>query len=198
MRRERRDLRTLLSQLTPAEWDIPTLCGEWTVRDLVVHLIAWDDLLLYRTPGQHVAALLRFGWLYALSAVSMRRLNRRLQRRVAERDPIALVNRFGAQDDPGLKWLFDRSNSCAHLAEYVIHHQDIRLPLNKPRTVPSDRLVGALNGVTKLPGVRLGALRQLRMATVEAADLDWKRGRGPRNQHNGEDLLMRLAGRNSQ
>ena len=38
-----------------------------------------------------------------------------------------------------LRWLFERSNPAGHLAEYVIHHQDIRRPLRMPRTVPAVR-----------------------------------------------------------
>lgn len=195
MRAERRDIRELLEQLTDDQWDAPSLCGDWTVRELVVHLVAWDDLLLYRTGREHAAALLRFSSLYARSLASMDRLNRRLQALVLERDREALMRRFGAEDDGELRWLFERSNPAGHLAEYVIHHQDIRRPLRMPRTVPAARLLGALDGATKLPGVRIRAWRVLRRRTLQATDVDWRRGRGPVEERHGEEILMILAGR---
>jgi uncharacterized protein (TIGR03083 family) len=195
MLEERRDIRRLLRELTDEQWNSPTLCGEWTVRELVAHLIAWDDLLLYRTRARHFAVLLRFSWLYAISLASMNRLNRRLQRHVRERDAAALADRFAADDVPDLKWLFDGSNPAAHLAEYVIHHQDIRRSLGMAREIPATGLVGALNGLTKLPAVRMGAARLLRRKKFEATDVEWSRGRGPIERLPGEEILMLLAGR---
>ena len=195
MRDERRDLRDLLQSLTPEQWSCDSLCAGWTVRELVVHLVGWDDLLLYRTPREHRRALMRFSTLFATSLGSMTRFNRRLQRRVGELGPAELLRRFEADDAPDLKWLFDRTNPGAHLAEYVIHHQDIRRPLGLAREIPPERLVAALNGVTKLPDVRLSAWRRLRRRRWEATDVDWQRGRGSIVRAPGEAILMALAGR---
>jgi len=195
MRDERRDLGQLLQELTPERWEQDSLSAGWTVRDLVAHLLAWDDLLLYRSRREHLRALLRFATLYATSLGSMTRFNRRLQRQVGELGPAELLRRFGADDGPDLKWLFDRTNPGAHLAEYVIHHQDVRRPLGLAREIPPERLVAALNGVTKLPDVRLSAWRRLRRRRWEATDVDWQRGRGPVVRAPGEAILMALAGR---
>ena len=35
---ERGALAEDLANLTPAQWDTPSLCGGWTVRDIVAHL----------------------------------------------------------------------------------------------------------------------------------------------------------------
>src|SRR6476620_5131081 len=35
---ERRSLADLLEGLTPAEWESPSLCGRWRVRDVAAHL----------------------------------------------------------------------------------------------------------------------------------------------------------------
>jgi uncharacterized protein (TIGR03083 family) len=197
MRDERRDLRRLLEGLTPEQWRHESLCTGWSVRDLVAHLVGWDDLLLYRTRREQLHALLRFGKLYALSLGSMTRVNHHIQSRVGGPAPDELVRRFGADDGPALKWLFDWTNPGAHLAEYVIHHQDIRRPLGLLRQVPPDRLTAALNGITKLPGVRWSAWRQLRRCRWEATDVDWRRGRGPAVAGRAEAILMGLARRPS-
>ena len=195
MRDERRDLRRFLGQLTPGQWQTDSLCAGWTVQDLVAHLVGWDDLLLYRSRREHLAALLRFAGLYAMSLASMTGVNRRIRSRTNGLTPEELLRRFGADDGADLKWLFDGTNPGAHLAEYVIHHQDIRHPLGLARHVPPARLVTALNGVTKLPGVRLSAWRQLRRGRWEATDVEWSRGRGAVVSGPGEAILMALAGR---
>jgi uncharacterized protein (TIGR03083 family) len=39
LRRVDDHLLELLASLTPAEWDLPTIAGEWTVRDVAAHLL---------------------------------------------------------------------------------------------------------------------------------------------------------------
>src|SRR5256885_14810123 len=83
MRDERRDLRRFLPTLTPEQWQTPSLCRGWTVRDVVAHLVAWDDLLLYKTRREHLSAFFRFVGLYTTSFGSMAAVNRKLDRLVA-------------------------------------------------------------------------------------------------------------------
>lgn len=179
---ERRDLRDLAQRLTPEQWAHPSLCAGWSVRDVVAHLVAWDDLLLHRTRGDHVRALARFVWLYGTSLGSMRLLNRRLQRRTRHLGPAELAAELGREADDDLRWLFDGTSPEAHLAEYVVHHADIRRPLGLPDTTPPERVQAAHRGLRQLPGVRAGARRRrgLEAPEPEAADLD---------------LVLQLAGR---
>jgi uncharacterized protein (TIGR03083 family) len=195
MRDERRDLRQFLTTLSPEQWQTASLCRGWTVRDVVAHMVAWNDLLLYKTRGQHIRALLRFLRLYMRSFGSMALLNRRLDRVVADTTAEELLQRFGADDSPDLKWLFDGSNPGAHLAEYVIHDQDIRVPLGLERQVPPDRLVAALEGVGNLPSVRLGVWIRKAGRRWTANDVDWSAGRGTSTSESGQAILLRLANR---
>jgi uncharacterized protein (TIGR03083 family) len=41
---ERGALADDLANLTPAQWDTPSLCSEWTVRDIVAHVSATASL----------------------------------------------------------------------------------------------------------------------------------------------------------
>jgi uncharacterized protein (TIGR03083 family) len=41
---ERADLADFLATLTPEQWDGPTLCTRWRVRDVVAHVISYDGL----------------------------------------------------------------------------------------------------------------------------------------------------------
>ena len=40
----RAELVDLLVTLTPKQWDAPTLCSEWRVRDVVAHMVSYDEL----------------------------------------------------------------------------------------------------------------------------------------------------------
>lgn len=43
-RAERIDLADFLAGLTAEQWDAPTLCTQWRVRDVVTHMIGYEDL----------------------------------------------------------------------------------------------------------------------------------------------------------
>jgi len=44
VRDERADLAAFLVTLTPQQWQAPTLCTPWRVRDVAAHIISYDDL----------------------------------------------------------------------------------------------------------------------------------------------------------
>ena len=43
-RAERADLADLLVTLEPAQWNAPSLCTQWRVRDVVAHVFSYDTL----------------------------------------------------------------------------------------------------------------------------------------------------------
>ncbi len=43
-RAEREDLLDLLLTLTPEQWRAPSLCAGWTVRDVVAHVLSYEEL----------------------------------------------------------------------------------------------------------------------------------------------------------
>ena len=55
---ERGALADDLANLTPAQWDTPSLCSGWTVRDIVAHLSATASL----NPGTFVVNMARAGF----------------------------------------------------------------------------------------------------------------------------------------
>jgi len=42
-RAERADLADFLETLSPQQWDAPSLCSDWSVRDVVAHVISYED-----------------------------------------------------------------------------------------------------------------------------------------------------------
>jgi hypothetical protein len=44
MREERTDFAAFLATLTPQQWQAPTLCAQWRVRDVVAHVVSYDNV----------------------------------------------------------------------------------------------------------------------------------------------------------
>ena len=40
---ERADLAEFLATLTPEQWEAPTLCTLWRVRDVVAHIYSYEE-----------------------------------------------------------------------------------------------------------------------------------------------------------
>ena len=47
-RDERVEFAEFLEGLTPEQWDSPTLCDKWRVREVAIHTVSYDEL---STPG---------------------------------------------------------------------------------------------------------------------------------------------------
>lgn len=43
-RAERTDLAEFLATLTPEQWAAPSLCTKWSVKDVVAHMISYEEL----------------------------------------------------------------------------------------------------------------------------------------------------------
>jgi uncharacterized protein (TIGR03083 family) len=177
---ERRDLADYLSTLTPEEWDEPSLCAGWSVRDVAGHVMSYDVL----------------GWpallaTFARSGLSLKRANQvgvERSRRLATDELVARLRTHAVPR--GVTTAF----GCAvALTDGIIHHQDIRRALGHPRTVPLERLTAALE-FTPLARV-LPAPANLRGLRMVATDVDWTHGTGPEVSGPGEALLLTLAGR---
>src|ERR1700758_780874 len=177
-RAERADLAEFLATLTPADWEAPSLCSKWSVKDVVAHVISYEEL---GTLG----LLKRFarGWIVRANQVGVDEF--------AALSPQQLLEFLRSHLQPrGLPAGF---GGMIALVDGMIHHQDIRRSLGRPRIVPADRLQRGLGLVAGNP--RLGAGRRIRGLRLRANDIDWEHGRGPEVSGPGEALLMAMAGR---
>jgi uncharacterized protein (TIGR03083 family) len=177
---ERADLATFLSGLSPGEWDADTLCAGWRVRDVVAHLISYDELSVAGLAARMVRAGLRPDRANAIGLAEYRR-----------HSPAELVALLRAHLRPsGLPAAF---GGMIALTDGLIHHQDIRRPLGMPRRIPADRLRPALRFALTAPVLHgFWLTRGLRLV---ATDLDWTAGHGPEVRGPGEALLLVIAGR---
>lgn len=177
-REERADLAAFLTTLTPAQWQAQSLCTGWTVKDVVAHVISYEELnagaLLRRVVKGQVTHANQVG-VDELSHLSTSELLNVLNRHLA---PTGFTAWFGGM---------------IGFVDGTIHHQDIRRALDRPRVIPADRLSRILPLIPGNP--RLGARRRIRGLRLCATDVDWVHGAGQEVTGTGEALLMAMAGR---
>jgi uncharacterized protein (TIGR03083 family) len=179
-RDERADLADLLTTLTPAQWEAPSLCAAWRVRDVVAHVFSYEELGIGGLVGRFVTG-----------GVLPDRVNAAGVAAYADHstdDLVALV-----KDHLQPRGLTAGFGGRIALTDGLIHHQDIRRPLGLPRGIPPERLRSALRFARTAPTI--GAAKRIRGLTLVASDLDWAAGKGPAVDGPAEALLMAIAGR---
>jgi uncharacterized protein (TIGR03083 family) len=179
-RDERRDFADFLVALTPEQWDAPTLCTRWRVRDVVAHVYSYEELSLARVAARMVRT--RFNTDRA-NAIGVNAL-------IASSNAELLAY---ARDHIQPRGLTAMMGGKIALTDGMIHQQDIHRPLGLARDIPAARLVAALDTARTAP--TLAAAKRIRGLTLTATDLDWTTGNGPTVEGPSEALLMAIAGR---
>jgi len=179
-RDERAELVDLLASLTGEQWDVPTLCDQWRVRDVIAHMFSYDELSTIGLIGR----LLRSG-------LSPERANAIGVAAYADRGPDQLITLARTHLQPN--GLTAKFGGRIALTDGMIHHQDIRRPLGLSRRIPAPRLTVALDFAATARPIR--AARRIHGLKLTATDLDWSTGEGPEVTGPAESLLMALAGR---
>lgn len=177
---ERREWASFLRTLSDAEWDMPSMCEGWTVRDVVAHAVSYEEATPLAVASRFVRGGIR---LSGANAVALRDRGRG--------SAVALVDELERNLRPrGLTRMF---GSRIALLDAVVHNQDIRRPLGYPRPIPAERVVPCLNFARVAPPI--AAYPRIRGLRMVATDLDWSAGRGPSVTGPAETLLMAIAGR---
>jgi uncharacterized protein (TIGR03083 family) len=177
---ERTDLADLLADLTTEQWDAPTLCTKWRVRDVVAHIVSYDHL--------GPAGLVRR---FARGRFVPDQVNEVGVQEYATLSPDELLATFTNHLRPA--GLTARFGGRIGLVDGLIHHQDIRRSLGLPREIPRERLASALPFARVAPPIR--AFSRARGLRLVATDLGWTSGSGPAVEGPAEPLLMAMAGR---
>lgn len=179
---ENADFASYLGTLDPADWDRPSLCAGWRVRDVVGHVLYGNELNLATLPwklARHGFSSDRSGKAYSIARAEGRR-PADLLRDFERRNPWAGTARVF----PPRLTLLDR----------LVHHQDIRRALGHPREIPPERLRPLVDVAPKLGSV-FGGRRRSRGLRLEASDIGWVRGDGPLVRGPAEAVLMAVLGR---
>jgi uncharacterized protein (TIGR03083 family) len=179
-RDERLEFAGFLAELTPQQWDGPTLCARWRVRDVAAHTVSYE--------GVPLGALVRR---FVKGRVLTDRINEIAVADMAAIPSEGLIDMMRTHAVPtGLGAGF---GGRIALTDNMIHHQDVRRAMGVHRVIPPERLLVALDFARWAPLIR-GAWRA-RGVRLVATDVPWCTGRGPEVRGTGEALLMVMAGR---
>jgi uncharacterized protein (TIGR03083 family) len=168
---ERRALLALCRGLGPAEWEAPSWCEGWRVRDVIAHIVGTEhDAGNLLTSGADVDA--------ANARSVAARHDVPVQQLVTELAELAEARGLARWFAPAL------------LVDNWIHQEDVRRPLGRPRQRQHPwRLAWVLRATRLAPYSRARGLR------LVATDLDLTVGDGPEVWGPAADLIMAAAGR---
>jgi uncharacterized protein (TIGR03083 family) len=177
---ERGALADDLANLTPAQWDTPSLCSGWTVRDIVAHLSATASL----NPGTFFFNMVKAGFNFDKFADEQIGKHRGA-------DPVATLAEFrGLQNStsapPGPK--------TSWLGEVVVHGADVRRPLGIPHTYAGG-VVREAADFYKGSNMLIGSKKRVAGLALKAIDHDWQHGEGEPVEGPLLSLLLAMTGR---
>jgi uncharacterized protein (TIGR03083 family) len=179
---QRLALARLLEGLSDDEWEQPSLCAGWRVRDVAAHV---SLVALPPSPGSMLMDLIR-------ARGNMHQLNTLVSRRRAERAPEQLI--ADLRQHAGSRKIPIVSDQRNMLFDLLVHMQDIAIPLGIDLPMP---VVPAAAGATRVwsMGWPFWARRRLRGLRLRATDTDWSAGAGTELQGPIRMLLLLLTGR---
>ena len=177
---ERRALAADLDSLDETKWTTPSLCGEWTVRDVLAHMTATAKL----TPAGFFGKMLTSGF-------SLKRLQAKDIAAEEVGAPGDTLARFMAEVDstkhpPGPidSWL----------GEAIVHAEDIRRPLGMEHSYSTEAAVRVAD-FYKGSNLIIGAKKRIGGLRLRATDTDWAHGDGPEVSGPIVSLVMAMTGR---
>jgi uncharacterized protein (TIGR03083 family) len=177
---ERGALAGDLSDLTPAQWDTPSLCAGWTIRDIVAHLSATASL----NPGSFLFNMAKAGFNFDKFANDQIAKHRGADPAATLAEFRGLQNSTSAPPGPKTSWL----------GEVVVHGADVRRPLGIPHTYA----LGAVRQVAdfyKGSNMLIGSKNRVAGLALSATDHDWQHGEGEAVEGPLLSLLLAMTGR---
>lgn len=181
---ERRSLAALLSDLATEQWESPSLCERWRVRDVAAHVAmtpagaptTWQILSgVARARGD----LWRFGCDVAVAWGDARSTGEIVT---------VLEQQAGSRSMPVV------TNAQNLLLDVLVHGQDIAVPLGLDRPIPTAAGMAAFHRIWSM-GWPFHARRRLAGVTLVATDTELTVGAGPEVRGRLADLLLLTTGR---
>ncbi|GAA2407730.1 maleylpyruvate isomerase family mycothiol-dependent enzyme [Nonomuraea africana] len=178
---ERYGLADLLDALSDDEWERPSLCAGWRVRDVAAHLALGPTISNGRALVELVRARGSFDRMIHDTAV---RHARTPAAEIVEQIRASAVSRRLAPGTKPLDPLFDA----------LVHGQDIAVPLGIERVMPLEAARTAAGHIWNR-GFPFFAQRRLRGLRLVATDVDWSVGEGDVVEGPIQALLLLVAAR---
>ena len=177
---ERKALAADLEALTDEQWATPSLCTDWTVRDVLAHMTATAKI----SPPQFFGKMITSGF----SLKSMQSKDMATERGGSPAETLA---RFTAEvssskHPPG--------PTDTWLGETIVHAEDIRRSLGIKHDYPTDAAVQVAN-FYKGSNLIIGTKKRIAGLRLRATDAAWSHGDGPEVSGPIVSLVMAMAGR---
>ena len=179
---QRRALADLLAGLDEEQWERPSLCALWRVRDVAAHVA-----LTPQSPG-----LLRILSKGLRARGDFDALNRDMAVAHAQLPPAELVAQLRQFADSRRKPAITTLDNL--LFDTMVHVQDVALPLGLTAAMPVDAAREGAQRVWRM-GWPFWARRRLRGLRLIATDVDWSAGEGVEVRGPVRALLLLLTGR---
>jgi uncharacterized protein (TIGR03083 family) len=174
-------LADLLGSATEAQWDTPSLCAGWRVREVIAHM----TMAARYSEEEFMAGLRRCDFDFT-----------RVSNEIAARDAGLPAGDLVAslRSEVMQHWTPPGGGWHGALNHVVIHGLDVTVPLGVPRRSPDATIQVALDDLTAGGGhAHFGTSIEGR--SLQATDLDWSYGSGPVLRGPAEYLALVLSGR---
>jgi uncharacterized protein (TIGR03083 family) len=177
---ERQALAADLEAVTEESWTTPSLCVDWTVRDVLAHMTATAKL----GPPQFLGKMITSG--FSLKKVQAKDI-------AVERgtSPTEALIRFKAEVNSSKH---PPGPSDTWLGETIVHSEDIRRPLNIKHDYPTDAAAQVASFYAG-SNLLIGAKTRIAGLNLRATDADWSHGDGPEVAGPIVSLVMAMTGR---
>ena len=178
--RERERAADMLAGIAPEQWDQPSLCAGWRVRDVAAHMIATAAT----TPVSFIGGFVSSGFKF-------HDFSRKNLARWSDLKPDELVAAMRASARRTSK---PPGPPAVPLTEAVVHGQDIARPLGLTLGTGPDALVASLD-FYKSTQPLIGGKKRSAGLHWQATDVDCTCGSGPAVSGPAVAILLALSGR---
>jgi uncharacterized protein (TIGR03083 family) len=177
---ERKALAADLRGLDAGDWGHPSLCGSWTVRDVLAHMTSGAKL----TPPAFFGQLIGSGF----SFDKAQEKGVAAQRGATPADTLAnfesVLTSVKHPPGPMATWL----------GETIVHSEDIRRAVGIQHAYPAAAVVTVAD-FYKGSNLLIGSKSRIAGLTLRATDADWSHGTGPEVSGPILSLVLAMTGR---
>jgi uncharacterized protein (TIGR03083 family) len=179
---DREALAAYLATLTPADWQAPSWCQAWSVKDVAAHLLVPPT----KSKGEVFFAFVRAG--FNLDKMNARYVAQLTDSMSADQIVTAIRDSAGSRSaPPGLA-------PIGVLGDLVVHTIDIARAIGKPCQLPLAHYVTVLDHMKGMQPV-MGCKKRIAGLKLKATDTDWSTGEGPLVEGTADLLLAAMTGR---
>jgi uncharacterized protein (TIGR03083 family) len=174
-------LADLLAAISGAQWDTPSMCEGWRIREVVAHM----TMAARYSQEEFMTELQRCEFDFT-----------RLSNEVASRDASRPADELIASLRSGVmaRWTPPGGGYHGALNHVVIHGLDVTVPLGASRCSPDETIRVVLEDLTA-GGVHAHFGTVINGRRLQASDLDWSHGSGQVLRATAADLALALCGR---